>query len=435
MDKKSVLIIGSGAREHALGWKIVQSKSVSKIYFAPGNGGTSKIGENLDFSLTDNNKILEFAKAKNIDLTVVGPENSLEIGIVDLFQKNGLLIYGPSKKAAEIETSKAWAIKFMDKYKIPHPTSYIFNNYKEAEKFLESLDERFKKGIVIKADGLTLGKGVFVCKSAKEAKTAVKQIMVDKIFADSGNKVVIQERLKGYEVSVTVISDGRKYLVLPYTEDHKPVFDGDKGANTGGMGVAAPHSLVTKELIQKIENKIVKPTISNMQKEGREYRGTLYPGLMIVNNEPFVLEYNCRFGDPETESLLPLIPKNIDFYKLIESAAKGKLINHGFINTKKDCTVVALASGGYPQTYKKGVVIHGLNSKLAKDVIVFHAATKINDSGQFVTNGGRVLMVSSVSSTLSDSYKKAYKAIGKKGIHFNNMHFRKDIGRRKRKYD
>lgn len=429
MDKKSVLIIGSGAREHALGWKIKQSKYVSKIYFAPGNGGTSAIGQNINISPEDNVKLLNWANKKRIYLTIVGPEVPLEAGIVDLFKKNRLLIFGPSKKAAQLETSKAFASEFMKKYKIPHPASQIFISSSKAKEFIRSNPN---KQFVIKADGLAAGKGVIVSKDGDEACDAIEKIMVKKIFGKAGDKIVIQEKVTGYEVSVTVISDGNKYLLLPYSEDHKQLLDHDLGPNTGGMGVVAPHPLANDKLSKQFEDQIVKPTINGMLEEGIPYAGVLYPGIMITKKGPMVLEYNSRFGDPETEALLPLLDSRVDFFEVLENSALENLKLEGKYPFKNGCcVVVTLASMGYPQKYETGKKIYGLtNGKDDKGLIIFHAAS-IKKKDKYLTSGGRVLMVAALGKSVSEARQKVYNAIGNK-IHFDKMHFRKDIGRRRR---
>lgn len=419
--KKNILIVGNGAREDALAWKLRQSPFTSQVF----------LSKELALDINNPLEVIKVSKKLGINFVVVGSDEPLQHGIVDKLVKANIDIYGPTKKAAKIEGSKVFATSFMKKHNIPHPFSVIFSSYTLASKYLVSKNPLLKNGVVVKVDGLALGKGVFVCKSVNEARKALKAIMIDKLFGKAGKKVVIQEKLNGYEVSVTVISDGKKYLILPFTEDHKQAYDGDKGPNTGGMGVAAPHPLVNDKLASKIEKIIVKPTLKYLKKEGREFRGTLYPGLMIVNGQPIVLEFNARFGDPETEAILPLLPLDLDFFKLLYSASKGKLIKTGALKTKKAALVVALAAEGYPEKYKKGIPIKGLFKNYPDNLYIFHAGTKKTDKG-YETAGGRVLMLTAVSDSLIKARKKVYQVIGKAGIYFKGMHFRKDIGARKR---
>lgn len=416
-----ILILGSGGREDAIAWKLRQSPEVSDIFQS----------KKLTLDINSPSQVLKVCKELGITFVVVGSDEPAQHGVVDALTKSGIPAFGPTKKAAIIERSKVFSTKFMKKYKIPQPATETFSSYTLASKFLESNRSWFNQGIVVKADGLALGKGAIVCGSVQDAKKALKEIMVNKKFGNAGKKVVIQQKLNGFEVSVTVISDGKKYLVLPYTEDHKQAYDDDLGPNTGGMGVVAPHPLINSKLSDKIEKLIIKPTIDNLLKGGREFRGTLYPGLMIVDGEPYVLEFNARFGDPEIEALLPLLPSNIDFFKLLFSASKGNIYKSGYLKTKKASVVVTLASSGYPIAYKKGIPIKGLNKKFPSSVIVFHAGCKKTDSG-YETSGGRVLMITALANTLASARGKAYKVIGKHGIYFKGMHYRQDIGSRKR---
>ncbi len=428
-SKFKVLIIGTGAREHALGWKIFQSSRVSKIYFATGNAGTAKVGENISIPDSKPKELIAWAKKNNIALTVVGPENSLNTGIVDIFQKNKLTIFGPTKNAAKLESSKAWSSKFMQKYSIPKPESRVFTDSQTAKKFIKT--NPWGK-LVIKADGLTLGKGVILPKDTKEALEVIDRVMVNKLFGSAGDKVVIQERLTGFEVSTMIITDGSHYLLLPYSEDHKPVYDNDKGPNTGGMGVVAPHPLIDKKLSQRIENEIVAPTIAGLKKDKIHFKGVIYPGIMITREGPKVLEYNVRFGDPETEAVLPLLNNKLDFFEVLYSAARGKLTKTGIYPVlNQTCVVVALASGGYPLKYQTGKKIHGLSHKTKSRTIVFHAANKNDDQNNILTNGGRVLMIAGLGKNLQEARKTVYANLPNK-IHFEDMHYRKDIGIRKR---
>ncbi|MBI2029137.1 phosphoribosylamine--glycine ligase [Candidatus Gottesmanbacteria bacterium] len=413
-----VLILGTGGREDALRWKLKQSPYIDKVY----------ISKDLEVDINNPKSVLKTCGELGITFVVVGSDEPAQHGVVDYLIKEKIEVFGPTKKAAIIEGSKVFSDKFVKRHKIPHPSSKTFSSYKSALKFLNSDIAWIKNGVVIKADGLALGKGAVVCDTTSKAKEVLKNIMVDKQFANAGSKVVIQQKLKGFEVSVTVISDGKNYLVLPFTEDHKQAYDRDLGPNTGGMGVVAPHPLVNKKLADKIIKKIVKPTINGLRREGREFKGVLYPGLMIVDGNPYVLEYNARFGDPETEALVPLID-NIDFFKLLQSASAGRLIKTGLLNVNKASVVVTLASKGYPGSYTKGITIFGLDSLLANDVHIFKAGVKKTDKG-YQTSGGRVLMVCVVSNSLDNARKKVYKFITNKGVYFSGMEYRTDIGGR-----
>src|SRR3989339_144505 len=417
-----ILIIGSGGREHALGWKIKQSPLVSKIYFAPGNPGTKKIGENIAIEPTDIKGLLSFAKSKKIDLTVVGPETPLVMGITDVFKKEKLKIFGPSKKASQIEGSKTFSKQLMKKYKIPTAEYYLFNDFNEASKYLLHA----KYPLVIKADGLSLGKGVAVCKNRKEAGKFLKQLMIDKIFEGSGEKIIIEECLYGQEISFMVITDGKDFLSFLPSQDHKRLITNNQGPNTGGMGAYTPVPFVDKKLLKQIEKEIVAPTISAMAKEGCLYQGILYPGLILTKEGPKVLEYNCRFGDPETQPLMMQLES--DLMEIFLSQQKNKLKNKKLVFKKGFAVGVVLASVGYPGEYKKGDQVYGLNDTQNKEIQIFHAGTKEMDK-KIVTNGGRGLSVTPNGFNLEETIKKAYQQIGKKSVHFKGMQYRKDIGK------
>ena len=417
-----ILIIGSGGREHALGWKIKQSLLVSKIYFAPGNSGTKQIGKNVSIEVTNIQGLLKFAKGKKIDLTVVGPETPLVLGISDVFKKEKLKIFGPSKKAAQIEGSKTFSKQLMKKYKIPTAEYFSFNNFSEANKYLQHV----KYPQVIKADGLSLGKGVAICKNRKDAEKFLKQLMVDKIFGGSGEKIIIEECLYGQEISFMVITDGKDFLSFLPSQDHKRLNENNQGPNTGGMGAYTPVPFLDKKLIKQIEKEIIIPTIKAMAKEGCLYQGILYPGLILTKEGPKVLEYNCRFGDPETQPLMMSLES--DLIEIILAQQKGNLKNKKLIFKKGFSVGVVLASAGYPEEYKKGDQIIGLGKVNDKDVQIFHAGTKEVDK-KIITNGGRVLSVTAKSITLDETIKKAYQYIGKKGVYFKGMQYRKDIGK------
>ncbi len=418
-----ILIIGSGGREHALGWKLKQSPQVKKIYFAPGNGGTEELGENINLSPENIKKLLEFALKNKIDLTVVGPEVPLALGIVDLFNKKNLAIFGPTKKAALLESDKAWATGFMKKYSIPHPQSFVFRDFNKAVNFLKT----YSNPLVIKASGLAQGKGVIIPHNKKDVIAAVKKIMIEGEFGEAGKKIVFQEKLEGQEISVIALSDGKNIIPLLAAQDHKRIFDQDKGPNTGGMGAYAPVPIATKKLIDEINNTILKSTILGMRKEGAPYKGILYAGLMITKNGPKVLEYNCRFGDPEAQPLMMLLKNNL--LSLFLACVKGKLIKQKITFRRGSSICVILASAGYPGHYQKGKIINGLNIKYFNHLQIFHAGT-IKNNQQIITSGGRVLGITSYGKNLKEAIKKAYRIIGKNKINFEGMIYRKDIGQK-----
>lgn len=417
-----ILIIGSGGREHALGWKIKQSPLVSKIYFAPGNPGTKEMGENIPIEVTDIQKLLKFAKEKNIDLTIVGPETPLVLGIADAFKKEKIKIFGPSKNASQIEGSKTFSKQLMKKYKIPTAKYDIFNNFSEAKDHLQ----KTKYPLVIKADGLCMGKGVAVCKNKKEAERFLGELMIDKTFGESAKKIVIEECLYGQEVSFMVITDGKDFLSLLPSQDHKRLIDNNQGPNTGGMGAYTPVPFVDDKLLKQIEKEIVAPTIKAMAKEGCLYQGVLYPGLILTKEGPKVLEYNCRFGDPETQPLMMSLES--DLVEIIIAQQKGNLKNKKLIFKKGFSVGVVLASAGYPEKYTKGDIIHGLGKIDDNDVNVFQAGTKDSDK-KILTNGGRVLSVTATGPSLEETIKKVYQYIGKKSVYFKGMQYRRDIGK------
>jgi phosphoribosylamine--glycine ligase len=416
-----ILVIGGGGREHAIVWKLSQSKVVDKIYCIPGNAGISEVAECLEIESKDISALLDFVKYDWIDLTVVGPEDPLAKGIVDVFQKEGRRIIGPTQAGAQIESSKVFAKDFMKRHKIPTAEYKIFTSYTHAEEYIRL------KGtpIVIKADGLAAGKGVFVCQNYDEAVDALRIIMKEKVFGSAGDKVVIEECLKGQEVSYLVFTDGKSIVPMVTSKDHKRLLDNDEGPNTGGMGTFSPNPAVTPELEQEILETVIKPTIKGLKSEGIIYKGILYAGLMIVNGKPYVLEFNCRFGDPETQVILPRLETDIiDIFMAISEQRLSK------VNVKwsdKASLCVILASEGYPGKYRKGLSIKGLEMvKGLKDVIVFHAGTKFNEEGAIVTSGGRVLGVTALGNDLQEARQKAYSAVGL--INFEGMQYRKDIG-------
>jgi len=427
-----ILVIGSGGREHALVWKIAQSKLVDKIFCAPGNGGIAKLAECIDIKADDIAKLLEFAKKEKIDFTVVGPEAALAAGIVDEFKNYGLKIFGPKKIAAQMEASKVFSKQIMEKYKVPTANFKIFDNASDAKAYIEKIGAP----CVVKADGLAAGKGVVVAKDVGEAKQAVDAMMQEKIFGDAGNKVIIEECLEGQEASILVITDSKEVIALASSQDHKRIFDDDQGPNTGGMGAYSPAPVVTKELFKEILEKIIYRTIDGLVKEGINYQGVLYAGVMLTKDGPKALEFNVRFGDPETEAILPRLKS--DLVEVMLAASEGNLSRIRALDWESQaCVCVVCAAGGYPGNYEKGSVINGLEeAEKLPGVVVFHAGTKIrsiNDVGQrreteCLTNGGRVLGVTGLGNTIKEAIDKTYEAVGK--ISFRGMQYRKDIGKK-----
>ena len=417
----NILVIGSGGREHALCWKIKQSPKVKKLYCAPGNGGISQIAECVNISVEDIDGLLKFALEKKIDLTVVGPEASLVKGVVDTFAQKGLKIFGPSKEASQLEGSKVFSKEFMHRRNLPTAISKIFENAAAAQDFLT----KAQLPLVVKADGIAAGKGVYVCQTLKEAQVAVDEIMVQKIFGAAGDKIIIEECLVGQEASVLAISDGRHFFVLPSAQDHKRIFDDDLGPNTGGMGSYSPAPVVTPKILDAIIARVIEPTIRGMWQEGTPFKGVLYAGLMLTANGPFVLEFNTRFGDPETQSILPRLKS--DLVDIMVAACDGDLNELKVEWDPRPCVCVVVTSGGYPGKYKNGFEITGLSDVTDESTVVFHAGTK-NDGGTLVTAGGRVLGVTSLGKNLEGAITKAYEAIEK--INFEHMFFRRDIGQK-----
>lgn len=421
MTVAKVLIVGSGGREHALGWKIGQSQQVSELYFAPGNAGTALFGKNIEIGALEIDRLVRFAKDNDIILTVVGPEVPLAAGIVDAFEEEGLLIFGPTGRAALLETDKAWATAFMQRHNIPHPKSSTIGGFGEA---LNYVKQQGGDKIVIKATGLAAGKGVFLPKSLREAEACLKRIMINEEFGPC-KEVLIQERITGREVSQLAFSDGKTIVPLLPVQDHKRIDDGDRGPNTGGMGAFAP-AATNKKLREEIYETILAPTIDGMRREGRIYKGVLYAGLMITARGPKVLEYNARFGDPETQPLMMLFSS--DLFAVIKSCTDGTLKAKQVSFRKGAALCVVIASSGYPGKHETGKEIGGLDVKGDWNVEVFHAGTK-NLNGKIVSAGGRVLGVTAYGKTMSEARKKAYLAIGKRGVHFAGMHIRHDIGK------
>ena len=421
-----ILVIGSGGREHSLVWKLNQSKRVDKIYCAPGNAGISELAECVDVSAENVKGLLQFAKREKIDLTLVGPESSLTLGVVDAFQKKGLRIFGPSKKAAILEGSKVFTKKFMQEYDIP---SAGFSVFRKRERAIEYV-ERVGAPIVIKADGLAAGKGVIVAQTLEEAKKAINLIMKDKAFGDAGNQVVIEDCMVGEEASFLAFTDGKTILSLPTSQDHKPIFDDDKGPNTGGMGAYSPAPVVTKKLEKQVMEQIMLPTVKGMAKEGRPYKGVLYAGLMIKDGMARVVEFNCRFGDPEAQPLL--MRMKTDLVDVVEAVIDGKLNTIKLDIDPRPTVCVVMSSKGYPGSYQKGKVITGLTKAAKqKSVVVFHAGTAIKNK-RIVTNGGRVLGVTAIGADLDKAIKSAYKTVGM--VKWPGCFCRKDIGSKAAKH-
>jgi len=427
-----ILVIGSGGREHALVWKIAQNKKVKKIYCAPGNAGTSELAENINIKADDVVGLLKFAKDNKIDLTVVGPEVPLVLGIVDEFEKTGLKIFGPNKAGARIEGSKVFSKEFMVKYGIPTAQAGIFSKIDDALAYLDEVGAP----IVVKADGLAAGKGVIVCATKEEAIKAIYIIMKDKAFGAAGAKVVIEECLIGEEASIIAICDGKTILPLASSQDHKRVFDKDKGPNTGGMGAYSPAPVVTDALMEQIDKTVLQPFVSGMKQEGINYKGVVYAGVMVTKQGPKVLEFNARFGDPETQPIMMRLKS--DLVDLLLSTVHCSLSTVHLDWEDKAAVCVVLAAGGYPDKYEKGLEITGLDKVPQLDnVCVFHAGTKLegqgsSGKGQVITAGGRVLGVTALGDGIKLAIKKAYQAVDL--IKFKNMHCRKDIGQKALKY-
>lgn len=417
-DKNKVLIIGNGGREHALAWKISQSSFVESVFCAPGNGGTQSLATNVPISVSDIDSLLEFAKDKDIDLTIVGPELPLSLGIVNRFENNGLLIFGPSQEGAKIETSKVWARKFLKKIGVASPDFVVFDNSQEALSYVSGLSD-----CVVKADGLAGGKGAIVCNNPNQAKEAINKIMIAKDFGKAGEVIVVEELLKGEEASVIAFCDGQKYCFLPCARDYKRAKDHDQGLNTGGMGAYAPSRYLNEADLDKIGFTIFQPVLDGFRKLGTPYKGVLYAGLMITNDGIKVLEFNARFGDPETQVQLPLLKS--DLYQIILSCIDEDLDESTIQFSDNSCVSVVLTSGGYPNNYQTGEEITGADELNSSDTFVFHAGTK-RVNKKLLTNSGRVLNITALGKDIKDAREKVYSLIGKQ-ITFENMHFRKDI--------
>lgn len=416
-----VLIVGSGGREHAIAWKTAQSKKVDKIYCAPGNAGISQIAECVDIGAMEFDRLVSFAKEKEVDLTVIGMDDPLVGGVVDEFEKAGLKVFGPRKNAAILEGSKAFSKDLMKKYNIPTAAYETFNSPEDAIRYLETS----KYPIVLKADGLALGKGVLICNTKEEALDGVKTLMLDKQFGSAGNTIVVEEFMSGREVSVLSFVDGNTIKIMTSAQDHKRAMDGDKGLNTGGMGTFSPSPFYTEEVDAFCRTHIYQATVDAMKAEGREFKGIIFFGLMLTEDGPKVLEYNARFGDPETQVVLPRM-KN-DIVEVFEACVDGTLDKVTLEFEDNAAVCVVLASEGYPVKYEKGYPIKGLEKFEGEDsYFVFHAGTKHAD-GEIVTNGGRVLGVTATGSDLKEARKNAYDAVN--WVEFDNKYMRTDIGK------
>ena len=413
----NVLVVGAGGREHALSWKLSTSEKIDQVYAAPGNGGTL---QNVELSVTDIEGLAKFAQEKNC-FTVVGPEDPLAAGIVDAFVEKGLPIFGPSKNAAKLESSKIWAKEFMKRNSIPTADFEIFDDAQKAKDFVKS----YEKPVVIKADGLAAGKGVIVCKNKDEANDAIDTILTKKSFGDAGSKIIIEERIDGIEASYIALCDGKIGIPMATSQDHKRVFDNDEGPNTGGMGAYSPTPIIDEKLGTEIQEKIIDKTIHAMRDEGFEFKGFLYAGIMIKDGIPYVLEYNVRMGDPECQPILMRLDS--DLYDYLHASYEGKLNELPEISWKNQYSVcVVLASKGYPSSYPTGDEITGFEN-LSSDAFVFHAGTKKQDD-KIKSNGGRVLGVTALGSSLEDAINNAYDACNH--IHWTNKYHRTDIGKK-----
>jgi len=413
----NVLVVGSGGREHAIGWKLSQSDNVDRVFHAPGNGGTLN---NVQISADNLDELAKFA-SENRCFTVIGPEAPLAMGIVDMFNEKNLEVFGPTKEAAQLESSKIWAKQFLKRNNIPTAAFEVFDDPVKAKEYVNKIGYN----VVIKADGLASGKGVIVCDSKDEAEKSIDMMLVDKKFGDAGNNIIIEERIDGIEASYIALSDGKIAIPMATSQDHKRVFDNDKGPNTGGMGAYSPTPIIDNDISQKIQEKIIDKTILSLRNEGITFKGFLYAGIMLKDGEPYVLEYNVRMGDPECQPIL--MRMDSDLFEYLMGSVNGTLGNMQQISWKnKSAVCIVLASKGYPESYQKGDEIFGLE-KVSNDGLVFHAGTKMVDK-KMTTNGGRVLGVTALGDTLELAIKNAYNIAGK--ISWKNKYMRTDIGKK-----
>ena len=415
-----VLVVGGGGREHTLVWKLKQSSHVDKIYCAPGNGGIAGDAECVPLAAEDLHGLADFAQEQRINLTVVGPEAPLAAGIVDLFKSRGLKVFGPDAKAARLEGSKVFAKEKMTRYGVPTAAYRVFYDAAAALEFVRELN----RPCVVKADGLAAGKGVIIAKNREEAEQAVRLIMEERAFGDAGKAVVVEQLLKGEEVSVLAFTDGKTIKTLAASQDHKRVFDGDEGPNTGGMGAYSPAPVYTSELHEKTVKDILEPVIYGLADDGIKYKGVIYAGLMVTSEGPYVLEFNCRFGDPETQVVVPRLKS--DLLEVMNAVIEERLDEVELEWDPRAAVCVVAASGGYPGAYEKGKVITGLD-ELPSDILVFHAGTALSD-GKLVTSGGRVLGITGFGATIEEAVKRVYSGVEK--IYFEGIHYRRDIAHR-----
>lgn len=415
----NVLLIGSGGREHAIAWKLSQSDKLDKLYIAPGNPGTADFGTNVDIGVNDIDELVNFAKLKDVGFVIVGPEDPLAAGIVDIFENSGIKAFGPSGPAAQLEADKAFAKEIMRSNSIPTAETHIFKNYVDAKAYIASRDE----AVVVKVAGLAKGKGVFVCEEPSDAILAAERIMVDNAFGEAGDTIVVEEKLLGEEASILAFVDGRSIYVLESSQDHKPIGDGDKGENTGGMGAYSPAPVVTDKLMDQIVKEVLVPTVDGMNRNGTTFRGVLYAGIMLTKGGPRVLEFNVRFGDPETQPILMRLKS--DLLDVMLAVCDGRLDEVVLEWDERPAVCVVLSAGGYPGSYESGKKISGLEEAGAMDdVMVFQAGTAVSGD-DIVTAGGRVLGVTAMGDTIAEAKAKAYEAVGK--ISFEGMYCRSDI--------
>jgi phosphoribosylamine--glycine ligase len=415
----NILVIGAGGREHAICWKLRQSSATEELFCAPGNGGTASDAVNVDIDISEHRQVVDFCKEKNIGLVVVGPEAPLAVGIVDDLEKEGINAFGPSYAAARMESSKIFAKELMGRYNIPTAPFRIFDDFERAEEHIRAEGAP----IVVKAYGLAAGKGVIVTDNVEEAVTAAREMLVEKKFESAGSRIIVERCLFGEEASILVLTDGENIIPLATSQDHKRVYDGDLGPNTGGMGAYSPAPVIDEKLFEEIMGTVIRPTIQALRKEGITYKGVLYAGLMITEDGPKTLEFNVRFGDPETQVILPRMKS--DLAELLMAAAKGDLSGRSVEWEEDECVCVVLASAGYPGGYEKGKKISGLKEAEEAGAVVFHAGTKA-ENGEIYTSGGRVLNVVGKGRGIKEAVANTYKAVEK--IHFEGMHYRKDIG-------